>query len=343
MIIFRTDGNPQIGAGHIMRCLSIANKAKDFGETCLFIVSSDHFKNIITDSGHKIENLKSDYSRMEPEDMLPALDVYRPSAVFVDSYFVTEKYLLALHEKCSDIETELVYMDDRCIIPYSCDFLVNYNVFARLDVYEKLYNATEQPTFLLGSLYAPLRKEFQNSDVRTVLQQAVNIFVSTGGADPEHLTVDMIEKASKATQYTFHFVVGMMNPDRTRIMKMSEKYKNIIVHENVKRMDELMRSCDVAISAAGSTLYELCATQTPSITYVLADNQIPAAEEFDFLGIMKNCGDIRTLGNKALANKLVDEAVNLAENYGDRKCMSSLMRTVADGNGAERILKKVLR
>ena len=342
MIIFRTDGNPQIGAGHIMRCLSIANKAKDMGENCLFIVSSDHFQNVITDNGHIIENLKSDYSRMEPGDILPALDAYEPSTVFVDSYFVTEKYLSDLHAKCRKIKATLVYVDDRCTSPYSCDFLLNYNIFAGRDDYEKLYSGGENPVFLLGPSYAPLRKEFQGNDRRIVLQQVENIFVSTGGADPEHFTIDIVEKAAETTKFAFHFVVGMMNPDRKKIMEMTEEYKNIIVHENVKRMDELMRSCDVAISAAGSTLYELCATQTPSITYVLADNQIPAAEEFDVREIMKNCGDNRELGNKELASKLVKDAVSLADNYEERERISQLMGAVVDGNGASRILEQVL-
>lgn len=342
MIIFRADGNPQIGAGHIMRCLSIANKAKDIGENCLFIISSDHFQNVIKDNGHKIVNLKSDYSRMEPGEILPALDAYEPSAVFVDSYFVTEKYLSDLHAKCRKNKSALVYVDDRCTSPYSCDFLLNYNVFARRDDYEKLYSGDVKPIFLLGSSYAPLRKEFHDNDSRIVLLKAENIFVSTGGADSEHLTVDIVEKATEATKFAFHFVVGMMNPDRIKIMEMADECKNIIVHENVKRMDTLMQSCDVAISAAGSTLYELCATQTPTITYVLADNQIPAAEEFDVRGIMKNCGDIRVLGNKELASKLVEDAVSLADNYEERKRISILMRAVVDGNGAGRILEQVL-
>ena len=121
-----------------------------------------------------------------------------------------------------------------------------------------------------------------------------------------------------------------------------EKHKSIVVHENVKRMDELILSCDVAVSAAGSTLYELCATGTPTITYVLADNQIPAAKEFDARGIIKNCGDIRDMGNKALAKCLVDEVVSLAEDYNERKRISELMGTVVDGKGARRIVESVL-
>lgn len=342
MIIFRTDGNPKIGAGHIMRCLSIANATNDFGETCLFIVSSDHFQDIIVGNGYGCENLKSDYSRMEPGDCLPALEAYKPSAIFVDSYYVTEQYLSELHERCIEHGCKLVYIDDRCTAPYSCDYLLNYNIFGRIEDYENIYSGTDQPIYMIGTSYAPLRKEFQYNGRSSVSKVAENILVSTGGSDAVHLTVDIVEKAMKTQGYIFHFVVGRMNPDRKKIIDLARECKNIIVHENVKRMDELMRTCDVAISAAGSTLYELCATQTPSVTYVIADNQAPAAKEFEIKGIMKNCGDIRTLGNETMASKLVDEAVSLAENYEERKRISALMETVVDGKGASRILERVL-
>ncbi len=343
MIVFRTDGNPQIGAGHIMRCLAIANKAVNNGENCMFIASSNHFHRIITDNGHRFINLKSNYSSMELGDVFSFIDTYEPSVVFVDSYFITEKYLSTLHDKCQSSGSKLVYIDDRCLAPYCCDFLLNYNIFASFDDYKKIYCDDVHPAFMLGVSYVPLRNEFQNNDRRRVSQKAKSIFVSTGGADSEHLTIDIVEKALETTKYDFHFVVGMMNADRDKILEIAQKGQNIIIHENVNRMNELMSFCDVAISAAGSTLYELCATQTPSVTYVLADNQIRAAEEFNAKGIMKNCGDIRLIGNKKLASELIKETISLAEDYEIRKRISENMFTIVDGDGTNRILKRVLK
>ena len=342
MIIFRADGNPNIGAGHIMRCLAIANKAKDFGEKSLFITSSDHFQKLITDNGHGFENLRSDYSMPKQADIFSALETYEPIAVFVDSYYITEDYLSVLHEKCHVKGIKLVYVDDRCVMPYSCDYLLNYNIFAQKSDYEQLYLKKSMPTLMLGSLYSPLRDEFIDVGSRVNLKLAKKIFVSTGGADIEHLTLDIVEKAIEEPKYTFHVVLGMMNPDRDKIVEKAKTSRNIILHENVKHMRELMCLCDVAISAAGSTLYELCATQTPSVTYVLADNQIPAAEEFAKSGIMKNAGDIRQLGNKELAARLREDAVLLADNYNERERVSGVMSTVVDGKGSARILEKVL-
>lgn len=341
MIVFRADGNSQIGMGHIMRCLSIADAASGLGEDSVFILSSDDCENTISSRGYEVNVLNSDYSKMEPGDILPALEVYEPSEVFVDSYSVTPEYMKDAHVKCSNAGCKLIYVDDRGYFPYSCDVLLNYNIFGRKEKYEELYFGKTAPAFFLGTTYAPLRKEFQKLSIRAISSVAQNVLISTGGADMGHLTMDLIEEASSKKNYIFHFVVGMMNQNREDIKILSNSYENIVIHENVKRMDELMLSCDIAVSAAGSTLYELCATGTPTITYVLADNQIPAAEEFDARGIIKNCGDIREMGNKELAKCLIMEVVRLAEDYDERKRMSEFMCTVVDGKGAERILESV--
>lgn len=102
MIIFRADGNPVIGSGHIMRCLSIANAAKKTGEACVFILSSGEFGDTILQFGHGVEILGSDYSDPVPQELLPALDKYGPAAVFVDSYSVTAEYMSVTHTLCHE-------------------------------------------------------------------------------------------------------------------------------------------------------------------------------------------------------------------------------------------------
>ena len=104
-------------------------------------------------------------------------------------------------------------------------------------------------------------------------------------------------------------------------------------------MAELMSKCDIAISAAGSTLYELCATQTPTLTYVLADNQILGAKGFNEHSIGIYIGDYRYKADFIQA--LFYELDVLAANENLRKKLASNMKEIVDGNGAVRILKEV--
>ena len=104
-------------------------------------------------------------------------------------------------------------------------------------------------------------------------------------------------------------------------------------------MSKLMCACDLAVSAAGSTLYELCATQTPAVTYILADNQIPGAEGFERHGVLKNCGDVRTCGGEVLAQRLIGEVTDLAGRFHKRIEISQKQRDMVDGMGALRMIE----
>ena len=106
-------------------------------------------------------------------------------------------------------------------------------------------------------------------------------------------------------------------------------------------MSELMSICDVAISAAGSTLYELCACGVPTITYVIADNQIDGAREFERKGLMIKSGDLRETDYdcRSLINNLRD----LISDNIKRKTMSESASMIVDGNGAKNILNDIMR
>jgi len=352
MLLFRADANGNVGAGHVMRCLSIADAGKKFNQQCLFITANREFENVI--ALHRIYHfvLNTDYINMEGEleQVKILIRQYQPDVLFVDSYYVTGTYLEKLRNCCKRFGCKLVYIDDVLSFPYSCDVLINYNIYGLdkradyLSLYKDSSNRTGMPQFLLGTDYAPLRKEFTMLPLRKIKQRTTDILISTGGADFEHIGLKLIREINQndeCSDYTFHFIIGGMNEDRAKIKQLAESKPYIMLHENVQDMSVLMRKCDVAISAAGSTLYELCATQTPAVTYILADNQIPGAEEFERHGIFKNCGDFRKLGDE-LPKRLVREILILAKDYDKQIGITKKQSIIVDGKGAERIVKEVL-
>lgn len=346
MILFRADGNSSVGLGHVMRCLSIADAFKNAGESCLFVTADNELHQTIKERGHKNLALGTKYDHMESElsSFVEEIEKRDIQIIFVDSYFVTEKYLRTLWQFCAKKYIILVYIDDVFAFPYPCDILLNYNIYADEGTYQKLYAGYATPNFLLNTSYEPIRAEFQNLLSREPKQEARDILISTGGSDCEHMGLEIVKAINAHTEwndYRFHLIVGMMNEDKDEMGNLAEGKENIVLHKEVKAMSELMQSCDVAISAAGSTLYELCATQTPTITYILADNQIPGAEGFQKSDVLKCAGDIRNLGAEELAEKLLLEAVALAGNYEKRVNIASRMKTIIDGKGAERIAQKV--
>ena len=347
-LLFRCEGNSSIGAGHVMRCISIADAALSSGRRSTFLTASDDFSGTIAQHGHACQVLQSDYRDMN-QDMQRTKDAIRglcPKALLVDSYYVTEEYLSFLFETCRETGTMLVYLDDVLSFPYPCDVLMNYNIYGpdKAEDYRQMYRKPGKnvPRFLLGPSYAPLRAEFQNLPLREIAGQAGSILISTGGADAGHTGIhlirEMIRRGQELARFHFHFIVGAVNEDAPVIRELAGGVSNITLHSNVQRMAELMCACDLAISAAGSTLYELCATQTPAVTYILADNQIPGAEGFARHGVLKNCGDIREIGGERLAESLINEIVKLADDRGERILIARKQRETVDGMGAARIV-----
>lgn len=319
----RADANPQVGMGHLMRCLSIADAAKG---DIVFVLADDTAKAVVESRGYRAIVLHTDYRCMEEE--LPFWESAAPEMILVDSYFAAPSYLSALKEKAL-----ILYMDDLAVYPYPVDILVNYNIYANSLDYEGLYQSSgiPKPKLVLGPEYAPLRTMFRNVPPKKQKKQVRDVLISTGGADPEHIALKIAEANPK--RFVFHILAGAQNLDRESLRRLEND--RLVVHENVTDIRGLFEKMDLAVSAAGSTLYELCACGVPTITYVLADNQIPGADAFDRLGLAENLGDLRTAHNPA--GVILDAVDKLSHDHARRAAAGERMQNMVDGDGARRI------
>ena len=332
MILIRADANGQIGSGHVMRCLSIAHALEEKGEKTVFI-SADHKADfLIQDYGFECVCLESNYAEMDEEDIEAILENYHPDLVLVDSYYVTGEYFRRLRSV-----TRVAYLDDLNRNCWDIDFLINYNVYA--EVYDYSPYAGTRTELLLGPRYAPLRSEFFGAAPHVIREKVEDVLVSAGGSDPEGVSKRiMMEMCPKWPDTRFHILVGALNPWLEELRRFAGE--NVVFHFNEKDMAGLMKKCDVAISASGSTLYELCAMGVPTIIFTLADNQLPAAEQFERRNVMLSTGDCR--GNAKLIPSLEEKLELLAMNAKIRKQFSERMQLLVDGLGAKRIVEKLL-
>ncbi|HOH88831.1 MAG TPA: hypothetical protein PLT56_01460, partial [Bacillota bacterium] len=128
-------------------------------------------------------------------------------------------------------------------------------------------------------------------------------------------------------EITFHIAVGPSFTNRDSIERIAGG--NIILHYNPK-MSELMLKCDAAISACGSTVYELCACGTPIIGVAAAPNQIMTSRSMDIKGALKYA---------AGAGEIVQQLESL--NYNTRARMSDTARELVDGYGSIRVSEQI--
>lgn len=327
MVLIRADANEIIGMGHVMRCLSIAHVFADRGEKVKFVTADHKCDGLINNNGFEVVCLNSRYNALDQESIVQVVIDNRPSLILVDSYYVTQEYFRLLSQYCC-----VAYVDDLNAEIWNVDILINYNIYGEHIDYSK-YKMVKT-LLLLGPKYAPLRREFVGIKSHRI-KPVTDVLISAGGSDPEGITEKIMrEICSKLKNIRFHFIIGALNP-RLDIIK-SRVLSNVVLHINEHNMSDLMQLCDVAISAAGSTLYELCACGTPTITYTLADNQLLAAKEFEKQEIMIYAGDCRH--NLSFVQTLEYLLKNVIDDIDKRKKMASKMQLLVDGKGAERIV-----
>ena len=355
MIVIRADANPDIGMGHIMRCLSLADAFCNYGHKVIFVLAENAANELVASRGYNSIVLNSDYKHMDEE--LSKWPDLHPDILIIDSYFVTFEYLKFVHKKTK----RLVYIDDLAAFSYPVDILVNYNAFGPYIDYKTLYKNgnVAEPCFILGPNYAPLRVMFRGVEKKVQPKIIKNVLLSTGGSDELHIALNTVryiltENKGKDGAITYHFLIGLMNKDKEEICKLTEGKKGIVLHENVKDMKSLICSCDLVVSAAGSTLYEICACGVPLITYVIADNQIPGADAFEKLGVAVNLGDLRVLGSHGdglastgalrsdAADLIMSSIEELSNDFEKRIVVGNRMQEMIDGFGADRIVKDII-
>lgn len=347
LIYIRTDGNSAIATGHLVRCLSVAAACLSLDMKVCFLVSDKESEKLLRsfDTARKfpIHVLKTAaYDSMEKElpeliKLLSSSDtrVICKNVVFLlDSYYVTETYLRTIKSYA-----KTAYLDDLQLFDYPADLIINYDVIpkASIDKYKSFYQSAGK--VLLGASYTPLRSQFSNKCC-CLSRQVANIFIATGGSDPYHFCLKLTEAFQKRAvlSLNLHIVVGRLNKDKDMLQELSKQYPYIILHENVSDMASLMESCDLAVSAAGTTLYELCSLGIPAISFTMADNQLTAAKAFSEAGAIPCAGDIRICCETAL-DSIMEFVTCMSQDYNKRKSAHENMRRLVDGQGSLRIAK----
>ena len=340
MVYIRADANEVIGSGHVMRCLSIAGELKRQGEEVTFIIADKRSEEMILEKGFSVVCLHSVWARLEQElsRLLQVIKERQISILMIDSYYVTEYYLQSLHQY-----TKLVYIDDLYSFLYPVDLLINYTIGAERLGYEAQYKKAGIPAkFALGCKYVPLRDEFQDVH-REQRERVLRIMVTSGGTDSYNVIGNLLEALSYQewfAEFQYDIIIGRFNKNRTFLEEHWKPCKNVHFFCNVSNISEFMKQCDIAVTASGSTVYELCACGIPSILYTFADNQFVVARSVSGMGLLYWAGDVRKDMEACMMN-IISEIGHLKEDKEERFRQSHDMMLMADGKGCARIAKRI--
>ena len=371
MFYIRADANEQTGAGHMMRCLTIAQAltAHTPHPSVLFLCADEDSAALPRKAGFDVRVLGTDYRNMEAEltvltGFLSGISCGDQSGqnrisnsastasgakptILVDSYHVTDAYLAILRAFA-----RVVLIDDNMERAYPADVILNYNFHADADRYRELY-ANDGTRFLLGPQYAPVRAQFANRNYK-VCEHVEKILILAGGSDPlnaagtiyrticgikNDITVNN-DRNNDRVAPVFIIVCGRYSEHAAVLNALAKENDNLVVLHDVDDMATLMCESDLCISACGSTLYELCAVGVPYVCYALADNQMKLAAYLDANGPAPYCGAFHTDREKTL-EAVRTQVLRLIGDDAAREKQSLVQRKLVDGRGAERVAAKI--
>lgn len=371
-VYVRCDGNAVIGAGHIMRCLTITDCMGSETQVT-FLCADEASAELVRGRNGKALVLGTDGKNMEEE--LPVLESLfaerekeaKKRVILVDSYFVTKEYLQKLGHF-----GKVIYMDDLCEETYPVDGVINYNAFAGQQEYADRYPGKR---CLIGPAFIPLRPQFlQKKEVEDCQERQFekdehaeeksardgfkkeeykkdefHILLTTGGGDKDNIAGKIMDQIyplfamankEKQKKIVLHVIAGQFSPNYAVLQEFAASHEGVEIHSNVQNMGELMRSCNLGITAGGTTVYEMLAVLLPVICFAYAKNQEALVAFVGENQIGYSAGNYHETAKETL--KKIADCVNLAlEDITAFQKRAKAAGTIVDGLGAQRLAHQI--
>ena len=296
VVAIRVDSSEQIGSGHLMRCLTLAERLRNDGAVVHFICRelSGNLNHLVREQGFSLHILPrhTDHpaltgyaawltvpQEVDAEETRTILRQIQPvERLIVDSYALDAVW----EQKLRPLVREIFVIDDLANRPHDCDVLLDQNYYREMrHRYDGLVPLACK--LLLGPRHALLREEFYAAREKIGVRDGVlrRILVFYGGSDVTRET----EKAIRALvelqlpSVAVDVVVGGSNPRRASIENLCAAYDFLHYHCQVSNMAELMAHADLCLGAGGTTTWERCFLGLPAIVTAVAENQIQICED----------------------------------------------------------------
>ncbi len=335
-LLVRADGTAAIGAGHIMRCLALAQGWQDAGGDVTFAVAElgDALRRRLADEDVAVVELDaSPGSRLDAEATVGHARLAGADWIVADGYDFSAAYQRCVREG----GLKLLVVDDYGHAEhYHADLVLNLN----LDPDESLYAQRDPATqLLLGTQYALLRREFRQHGDRDRSTPPVgrHVLVTFGGSDPRDMAAVTIRAIHGIDELEFETIVIAGCVDlQTRLLPLAaDGPQRIEVLGHVSDMSARMIRADLAVAAAGWTSWERALLRLPSLVVTVAENQRSNAEALHRAGAATNLGMWQDVREETLAEAIRSAALDESLR---RKQAESAGRII-DGRGAERVVR----
>lgn len=357
-IVFRTDASIQIGTGHVMRCLTLADALRERGATSTFVCRqhSGHLLDVIAHRGHHavaLPSLATTTNRIsddtayaawlgtdwqtDAQQTREALGGDGVDWLVVDHYALDQRWEQALRPYCKN----LMVIDDLADRKHDCDVLLDQNLGRSPQDYAGLLKP--HTATYIGPQYALLRPEFAHlrsqSLARRSEPQLKHLLITMGGVDKDNATGQVLQTLTACHLPRDLRITAVMGPYAPCLAEVKQQAAQMSwsteVLVGVSDMAQLMADSDLCIGAAGSTSWERCCLGLPTVMLILAANQHDAAIALSGMGAVK------CINQPA---QLVTDLKRFIENIDglQMKRFSAQSAAICNGRGSEVIAAQLM-
>lgn len=313
-VVIRADASLQIGIGHVMRCLTLADALKSRGVDVRFICRAHpgHLKDLIKDRGYQVYLLSiiKNYQASGSDDLSHAnwlgasweqdakeissiIENINVDWIIVDHYALDARWESSVRKK----NCRIMVIDDIADRIHDCSLLLDQTYNRNEAIYKSL--VPDNCLIMTGSEYALLRPEFSGlrkfSLQRRTTLTIEHVLITMGGVDQHNVTskiLDILLKCNFSKNCHISIVLGSTSPWVESIKVDAKKLRwSTDVLVNVDNIAQLMADSDLCIGAAGSTAWERCCLGLPTMMVVTANNQKEIAASLSKTGACIYLGD----------------------------------------------------
>jgi len=339
-LVVRADAGLKMGTGHVMRCLALAQAWRRGGCGAVFAMaeSTPAMDGLLRSQGITVTRIEGEPGGSEDASHTLAIArAFGADWLVVDGYQFDAEY----QRRMQSLRPVLAVDDNGPLDYYSAELVLNQNAHACPEMYARVSPNTQ---LLLGPRFALLRDEFAayRKWARTIPERGSRLLLTLGGSDAANFAPRILPFLAKlpTEDLQIRIVVGGSAENCGVVDAIAEKCaRRVEVLRDVKNMADMMAWADLAISAAGTTSWEMCGMGLPAILVVVAENQKFIAEHLAVLGAVENAG----CADRADCAALAELCGRLLVDKSRRAGMSQRARLVVDGRGRERVLSMMKR
>ncbi|PUE41728.1 UDP-2,4-diacetamido-2,4,6-trideoxy-beta-L-altropyranose hydrolase [Limnohabitans sp. Bal53] len=358
-IAFRTDASLQIGTGHVMRCLTLADVLRESGAQSTFVCRPNpgHLLDLIQQRGHTAKTLEpaddafsalADPSHAKWLGTDWARDAAQTHHVLGDqvvNWLVVDHYALdrRWEQTMRPYARRIMAIDDLADRSHDCDLMLDQNLGRQAKDYAGLLN--RHSLTLIGPEYALLRPEFaqwrEHSLQRRTQPQLKNLLITMGGVDQTNATGQVLDALSHCELPADLHITVVMGPTAPWLAQVQTQAATMPcptqVQAGVSNMAQLMAESDLCIGAAGGSAWERCALGLPTLVLILAANQRIGAMALQSHAAAWVAAD---------AHQLIGQMTILFNKETQKTALQKMSQAAANlvtGSGASQVVEKLLK